>query len=824
MAAQFSLRSYVRSVFVLFSKLVAISVLACVGSTPALAQTDTFISGSGMWSEDENWSLDQVPVRTNDCVLPANSVVTSDLAGECANFTLGAGGALTLTPGYLFVYSSSLVNQGVIAVGPGNGLAFAQPSVTTTITGGGTINLTNASSVFTGSGNTVINADNTIHGQGFMEVTQFTNHALIDANVAGGSLQLHAGVPTGIVNTGTIQASNGATLQLTPQSLGTAFNNTGGIIQALNGSIVQLQGYNFTGGTLVSSGTGVLQEVNTAGLNNLTNNSNYQLIGGNITILQGTIVNNATFTAQHGGFQINGTVTLKGSGSVTGGDSAFIKSACCNPANLINLQPIQGGGNIGDSSFTLTNQATVNANNPASPLVLSGTPAFNTGTIEATNGATLDIRNVVNNTGGTISAQNGSTVLLDNTATINGGTLTTTGTGTFQTSSGTLDGTVNVPTNAGLFTVAQFNNLLTKGTINNTGTIALGGCIGLEAPTTITGSGQVTMAPNSCFLTFSSGLTLTNQSTISGAGSIGDSNPMPIANKGMIIANQSTPLLIVPDATGFSNTGTLVANAGSVLSIQGLFKNFAKNTLTGGTYSVAGTLQFQNANIVTNSANITLTGGAAKILNSFTNTSALANLATNSAKGVLSLQGGQVLSSGASVSNQGKLTIGTGSGFGVSNTYTQTAGTTTVDGVLTAPAGISLNKGSLVGLGVVAASVTSSASVTAGDLPATPGKLTVNGSYTQTSTGTLNISVGGLANGSFGQLAVSNGVSLSGTTLSIKRVNHFLPKIGDTFAIVTAGALSGQFVTVRGASINSGEHFQVNYSATGVTLKVVSGP
>jgi hypothetical protein len=123
----------------------------------------------------------------------------------------------------------------------------------------------------------------------------------------------------------------------------------------------------------------------------------------------------------------------------------------------------------------------------------------------------------------------------------------------------------NIPTNAGLFTVTGGNNLLTKGTINNTGTIVLssnGNCIGLTASTTLAGSGQVTMNPNTCFLAFATGLKLTNKSTIQGSGSIGDSNPMGITNTGTIIANQSTPMLVVPDGSGFINTGTLIVSSG----------------------------------------------------------------------------------------------------------------------------------------------------------------------------------------------------------------------------------------------------------------------
>lgn len=70
---------------------------------------------------------------------------------------------------------------------------------------------------------------------------------------------------------------------------------------------------------------------------------------------------------------------------------------------------------------------------------------------------------------------------------------------------------------------------------------------------------------------------------------------------------------------------------------------------------------------------------------------------------------------------------------------------------------------------------------------------------------------------------MSNGVSLGGV-LTIKLVNGFVPVVGDSFTILTGSAVSGTFATVNGESINSSEHFQVNYTSTAVTLTVVSGP
>ena len=71
----------------------------------------------------------------------------------------------------------------------------------------------------------------------------------------------------------------------------------------------------------------------------------------------------------------------------------------------------------------------------------------------------------------------------------------------------------------------------------------------------------------------------------------------------------------------------------------GSLTNFSGTTLTGGTYEVLGTLAFAGANIVTNAANITLSGPTAEIENSTTSGNALANLAGNATKSSFTLLG-----------------------------------------------------------------------------------------------------------------------------------------------------------------------------------------
>jgi len=117
--------------------------------------------------------------------------------------------------------------------------------------------------------------------------------------------------------------------------------------------------------------------------------------------------------------------------------------------------------------------------------------------------------------------------------------------------------------------------------------------------------------------------------------------------------------------------------------------------------------------------------------------------------------------------------------------------------------------------------VNSKASVTAGDTATKAGTLSVS-TYTQQSGGSLNIQLGGTTVGTqYSQLAVANGASLNGT-LNVKLINGFVPVIGNVFTILTTSARTGTFSTVNLPTL-SGAHFVINYSATSVTLTVVSG-
>jgi hypothetical protein len=295
-----------------------------------------------------------------------------------------------------------------------------------------------------------------------------------------------------------------------------------------------------------------------------------------------------------------------------------------------------------------------------------------------------------------------------------------------------------------------------------------------------------------------------------------------ITNSGTIRASGSLSQVLISGA--ITNKGKFVVSSGAMLDITGVFTNFSGTTLTGGNYLISGTLKFPNANIVTNAAKILLNTPTAQILNSINNANALVNLVANSSKGSLTVSGKQALTTSFGFSNAGLTTIAANSKFTTGGSYAQTAGTTKVDGTLTATA-LVVNGGSLEGKGTVVAPVTSGAVVIAGDSKLTTGKFTVL-TYTQTPTGTLNVQIKGTTDATtctgagtvYSQLAVSNGMALDGA-LNINVVNNPLLRTGDCYNIATGTARTGQFATVNVFGTTS--QFQVSYNATGVQLKVL---
>ena len=349
----------------------------------------------------------------------------------------------------------------------------------------------------------------------------------------------------------------------------------------------------------------------------------------------------------------------------------------------------------------------------------------------------------------------------------------------------------------------------TAGSIAGSGTTRIvDGAVG-----DITGSGMVTVA---------GGRILDVRGTLNWNGPTyivqgGVSSALQVGAGGLfdIKGDSSTylPIRVFPGGTlrksggAFSTQiGTSLKNGGSIevltgtIDVSGPFRNFAGNTLAGGQYLLRGKLRFFGANIVTNSADVTLDGGGA--IQNTSGVDAFTNLATNGQGGSLTLQGGRSLTVTGPLRNEGTLVAKAGSTVSVAG-----------DSFVNAPGGI------LKGTGTIDANVSSSGEVAPG---LSPGVLTIQGDYVQQSDGGLRIEIAGFApETEYDRLVVTGSATLDGR-LTIESAPGFLPPVGSQFNII-GGLRSGEFSTVEGDLLLNRSWYAPFYNPANVQLVVQRG-
>ena len=343
---------------------------------------------------------------------------------------------------------------------------------------------------------------------------------------------------------------------------------------------------------------------------------------------------------------------------------------------------------------------------------------------------------------------------------------------------------------------------------------AIDGAAGNPGTVLFGGNASNILSSNSSTLTFGPNLTIT------GATGLINTTSVAFNNLGTIAADPAAVGLvngtITLSGTNWTNSGAINAKNGGTLHAQGTTTNFAAGTLTGGTWQVFGgsTLRLINSGVTTNAANIVLDGANSNFFRDAGTTNALAAFGANSAAGSFTIQNGRNFTSAGAVSNVGSLTIGLGSTFTLAaGNYTQTGGTTTVNGGLSAT-GLDFLGGVVQGSGTITGNMADAGQVSPG---VSPGMLTVNGNYLQAGAGALNIEIGGLSAGAqFDQLSVGGAINLAGA-LNTSMIGGFVPAVGDAFRILDqtgGGTVGGTFAGLpEGATFfaDSVSRFHITY-------------
>jgi hypothetical protein len=504
-------------------------------------------------------------------------------------------------------------------------------SGTTTLSGGGSVVLSDDSTVSTATstqiltgvaaGDTLDNVDNIISGYGEIGAGRLTQInetkgvikatggiLVVDSGASnatnlgqmiavGGTLQIEntltntstIAVGTGggimvdgvVANTGLISVASTGTMTLNGSVVGTASK-----LQIAGGGTLAIDGGTLRGGTLTAAANSAVNIVQTSG-----------------TLASIAFGNAGTTNITGNGYgyiatmAISGTTTLSGGGSVVLSDDSTVSTATSTQIitgvaagdtldNVDNI--ISGYGSLGAGQLTLINETkgTIKATTGLL-LVNTGSVALaNHGLLEA-NGGTLMVQTIVNDTaGGSVAAISHGTVagvvLLDG-GTLRGGSITTDAASALLITSagGTLDGTAGAVTLAvgSQATVAPGLILTLKGPITEDGTLAVQGngygYVGqvlVGGTLTLTSDALVTMADMSTVSTVSSTQVITGSAPGAKLDNSALISGYGMLGNGALALTNEVPGTI--DASGGdlivdAGTGHILTNAGLMQALSG---------------------------------------------------------------------------------------------------------------------------------------------------------------------------------------------------------------------------------------------------------------
>src|SRR5262249_6927139 len=103
------------------------------------------------------------------------------------------------------------------------------------------------------------------------------------------------------------------------------------------------------------------------------------------------------------------------------------------------------------------------------------------------------------------------------------------------------------------------------------------------------------------------------------------------------------------------------------------------------------------------------------------------------------------------------------------------------------------------------------------------GAITVQSNYFQFSDGTLSVDLAGTtADTLYDQLNVTSGAFLAGK-LQVGLISGFTPALGNSFNVLNAGSIIGNFASYDLPQLASGQAWKINQTATAISLSVVEG-
>jgi len=390
-------------------------------------------------------------------------------------------------------------------------------------------------------------------------------------------------------------------------------------------------------------------------------------------------------------------------------------------------------------------------------------------------GKTLNLPDLINN--GSILAQGVNKLLIQTSTLTNNGTLRAEGAGGLHLSGVNVTNNTYVDVNAGS-SLELSSNAVINGVINVAGTGTAS-----ASQTTFDGvrlDGDM-QQNNSDSNTVTNGLTLNgawNLNATSGTTGLTFNGTQSIGGVGEIVMSDSANNRVAGNGnTLTTGVGTTIRGAGKV----GLNISSIQN------------LGFIRAQGINNELLIQS--------NSLTNSGLL------SAEGIKGLK----ITSG-SFTNNGLVEIVPTSVLNRTGNYVQTDGITNVDGILNVTGLIDIQGGKLSGKGQINGELRNAGTVGPGN---SPGLLSIDGVYSQSVSGILAIELGGMSAGAeYDVLDITDTANLAGTLdvdLFDLGSGLFSPTLGDTFDILFAETIVGEFDTLSLAGLGNELGWNVSY-------------
>jgi hypothetical protein len=265
-------------------------------------------------------------------------------------------------------------------------------------------------------------------------------------------------------------------------------------------------------------------------------------------------------------------------------------------------------------------------------------------------------------------------------------------------------------------------------------------------------------------------------------------------------------------------SSSLAITGGSLANFGGDLNNEGGSPLSTPSVTAAGASALNVAGNLNNKGNAMVTISGASTLNVGKDLNLVLESSPYSTTTVpsLALTGGSSAIVGASVNNAGSIEIDKTSAMTVKSGFSQSGGSTLVDGVLNTKKGADIQGGMLSGTGILNGNLKMAGTMMPGD---PTGTFTLNGNYTQTSGGTLAEQVGWLSGSNAALFKVNGNATLAGT-LALSLLSGYNPTVGDSFMLMTFLGDTGIFGTITGIDLGNGLFLDVIYDPHDVRVEV----